>query len=974
MRGEQPTEYKSPFERFRGRNMKRFVTGLLLSLGLHVGAGIGVRTVGNERQTKLLEKRMQDETEHKYEQKKHDRESVKEFLFLPLSKEELIDDLLKQMGVKNIEEVKQNTELTKKIDLGLYFLQVEFLEDKITAKEARDAYLNYLLKLKTFEELKEKNPDPLYIAQEVMKEIKKPQIYAIKTHKKRGNNFDYNPTSPRLSQLLLNGTSSCESRSKFTTAILSSLFPALPVKLQLYAPDTKGIGHVQTIIEFQSKHYNVQTGIHVQELEEAEVEGTTIFQDARIAHLGLLGIYSEISIINEQNNNTILDKKYGEPNTELIQDIKEERTSTDNYSYPSDSKPTKTFKGSSEPGDSFASEYDPDLLKNKVHTNEHQAPPRPSQQKKGGFPAKPLEKSIEVAREKLAKELTGKAVKNTSSLHRAAEIITTPTISIERQVEEKLGINKNTDFQTEEQTKSEPHKLHARYIITQMILPRLVQEEENQKEGVADPSLNDPIMQAIKKIDEAGELDRAITYWQKGWMEYTEKEILQPPIKNKKTGSKYFKTQSRIAERILEKIEAYKKLSKENRLDRVIGFFAIKKVIALDINTPISPEDLLQDLKTLFIKVDEFLINEPDFTFTISINHHTSNSLTEESIELLSKIPLQKIFLDTNVDLYKIRKLLDLQKKKYPHKEVVMVIANHKEGTDITPIVSHLLPNHENLLLYRDKNIEDFLYINDTHKIDIAQTPEEKRQLGDTYIIDSTLNRIVTEERLVIDMTGFPNIPFKVELYDKIVKKINRFGFSFDDISIAFFNDYKTVVDKLDKKILEKVKKVTIKHTNTPISLPELLEFFPNANQITIENSSISNWPQQVTSKTRKINFEIENCKLPENEFPPVSSSTMWDITLVATDIIQASTYINHFYTLNNNTVSVTMDEEWFTLRFEYNYLNFKLPDYSQIGRILQASEINELHLIVHGYTKKTIEQITVLKKYGIEISSDLGH
>ncbi|MCX6780187.1 MAG: hypothetical protein NT034_03340, partial [Candidatus Magasanikbacteria bacterium] len=265
---------------------KGLLGGLLASLALHAGGGYEVNKVHKEVTQERLEK---------------DRERVKDIIFLPSTQEELVQNLLEQAGVKTLEEIQKNPELAHKIDLGLFFIQVEFLEKKIDAKTAQKAALNLKLKRKVFKDLFDKTQDPLLVLNEIENEIVDPQLFVdendLVENKKATN--DYKKAEALISSPLINGPSNCYGSVKLTISIAQTALPN--TKLKINELDQ----HVRIIAENAGKDYIVDPGAPIQEATEQNLAGTIVYDDAQLSFLsGLLHLPNPNRYIDGEREDT----------------------------------------------------------------------------------------------------------------------------------------------------------------------------------------------------------------------------------------------------------------------------------------------------------------------------------------------------------------------------------------------------------------------------------------------------------------------------------------------------------------------------------------------------------------------------------------------------------------------------------------------------------------------------------------------
>lgn len=253
---------------FNGRFNKNLLRGILASLAINTAGGMAVeKTYQEAKQTELTK----------------DRERVKDVIFLPATKEELVQNLLEQAGVKDIAEIQKNPELAHKIDLGNFFIQVEFLEKKIDAKQAKKAILNLQLQRQVFTDLYDKTKNPLVVMNEVQNNIVDPQIFLDENDKaeakQKNGGMDYKKGEALLSSYLLNGQSNCYSSVRAEVAIFSKVLPKQKLKVNELAE------HVRLVVTDQKTNYLVDPGTPIRKTTPDDLAGTILYEDAHLAFL-----------------------------------------------------------------------------------------------------------------------------------------------------------------------------------------------------------------------------------------------------------------------------------------------------------------------------------------------------------------------------------------------------------------------------------------------------------------------------------------------------------------------------------------------------------------------------------------------------------------------------------------------------------------------------------------------------------------
>ena len=276
---------------FKGKFNKNLLTGILASLAINIGGGV------------VLEKKYQETEQARLQE---DRERTKDVIFLPTTKEELVQNLLKQAGVANIEEIQKNPELAHKINLGVFFLQVEFLEKKIDAKQAKKAFLNLQLQERVFADLYDKTKNPLLVINELQNNIADPQIFLdendkIEVKKNSGSN-DYKSGEALLSSYALYGQSNCYSSTRVLVSLLTRILPKHKIKINELSE------HVRVVVQDEVNKYLVDTGTPIRKITPEDLAGTVLYEDAHLAFLsGILKLpnphqYFELSATDDHDS------------------------------------------------------------------------------------------------------------------------------------------------------------------------------------------------------------------------------------------------------------------------------------------------------------------------------------------------------------------------------------------------------------------------------------------------------------------------------------------------------------------------------------------------------------------------------------------------------------------------------------------------------------------------------------------------
>ena len=230
--------------------------------------------------------------EEGYESRRsHESKLFEDDVELPITKSDLQRLVLQQAGVRTIEEFARNPEAVKKIDLGLFFLQTEFLENKISAREAVRAWKILQFKRQVFKKLAQELPDKKEFYQAILNEIVDPQIFLEPVPLRKRSSTqddDYESGQALLSGALLNGKSNCYGSSRLFIAIASHVFPQENFKLHV-PPE-----HVRTVISIDGEDWAAEPGLVLAPIEKEELPGTVMYGSAARAYLHEYGVRSPV--------------------------------------------------------------------------------------------------------------------------------------------------------------------------------------------------------------------------------------------------------------------------------------------------------------------------------------------------------------------------------------------------------------------------------------------------------------------------------------------------------------------------------------------------------------------------------------------------------------------------------------------------------------------------------------------------------
>lgn len=243
-----------------------------------------------------------------------DREKVKDTLFLPATHEELIEHLLHQAEAENIEELVESPELLKKVDIGWYFIAKEFLEKKLSAEDAADAWMNLELKRKVFKKMATiSGVAKQDIWQEMMNEIADPKMYVVPPtgYEKNQEDNDYAKGKARISSYLLYGKSNCKGSVRALLSIADTVYSN--DKIELQDLKIKDQGHVRLIPLIDNAEYIAEIGTKIEPLDEENKRGSVIIDNAKAAFL------REDLELDELNNKFITEKFF--PVADVNQDV-----------------------------------------------------------------------------------------------------------------------------------------------------------------------------------------------------------------------------------------------------------------------------------------------------------------------------------------------------------------------------------------------------------------------------------------------------------------------------------------------------------------------------------------------------------------------------------------------------------------------------------------------------------------------------
>lgn len=271
--------YASDREKAKSEKRTRMVA-FVLSLLAHVSGGYEVHRVSEKVSS-----------EHRL----YDRETVRDVIFLPATEEELLKHLLAQTGAESVEDIHKNPEKIHAIDLGKYFLQTEFLEGKITAKQAEKAMRVLELKRDVFKKFSEGVSDKRVVVQAILNEIAEPEIFLGKRNV-HDPSKDYKRGKSLLSSYLLDGESNCYGATRAFLAMAQNIFPEMPIGLNVF------IDHVRPTAVIGDETFIAETGVPLQRFDDAHLDGTVVYPDAGRAFLHeLLQFSDEGQLIDRQD-------------------------------------------------------------------------------------------------------------------------------------------------------------------------------------------------------------------------------------------------------------------------------------------------------------------------------------------------------------------------------------------------------------------------------------------------------------------------------------------------------------------------------------------------------------------------------------------------------------------------------------------------------------------------------------------------
>jgi len=929
---------------FKGKFNKNLLTGILASLAINIGGGV------------VLEKKYQETEQARLQE---DRERTKDVIFLPTTKEELVQNLLKQAGVANIEEIQKNPELAHKINLGVFFLQVEFLEKKIDAKQAKKAFLNLQLQERVFADLYDKTKNPLLVINELQNNIADPQIFLdendkIEVKKNSGSN-DYKSGEALLSSYALYGQSNCYSSTRVLVSLLTRILPKHKIKINELSE------HVRVVVQDEVNKYLVDTGTPIRKITPEDLAGTVLYEDAHLAFLsGILKLpnphqYFELSATDDHDSK---DRKHAS----ISEDTK-----------------TNEYKNTSI-GNYF--DYTPTQMEGKRQLK--------------SLTNLPIPELADRQRVKLSPELEsgqvndGKKLKTTNDLGEAKinNIIKSDTKSEKIEILKKEAEkNEATADKTEIEVSKKPI-LEANYIPT----------NEQKKQFLileADPMIMAFVKESIEKPEKKEENTKEILLW----LQKLDRNGVLP----------------KYADQIIDensKLNAIRPKAEDKSNPYLMAKFLLGDYIVKywELKDKIDEKELLKDAESLILNTVEdanvlfgsiqtedeknpisrknILLNEiPDITNKIlkvlkrtkrAYSIDFSEQINDESRKILWDIakinPPEAIEISGSDFKYlsELQSLLDSPKAK----NTIVRWSNPAPGMDIGPIWK-AIENHQiyfrdlkfinKINTLQDVNKQFSMVDKETKTIVNVITPELRDKFGKEFVIEYFLRTALdTPNQHVFEISNLRtkskdfDLPksalaeFNVQDFEYLQNLITKFSTPFRKKFVPKYN-FKTANPERNDDYFDFINRfyfnIVSKHIrpNSIVNIETHISNFPKENilcqQINLQNSNFAMVPPEFLINNTNINFgniglksnlnpldfTLQQIKI--NEFlDKISDAEMQDI-LIEDEKLDAPDETS-LYTIHVRTNTQGEDLGKYNYRFEFELLMHTQkhnPDYDLI-------------------------------------------
>lgn len=906
---------------------KGLLGGILASLAIHAGGGYEVDKIYKE----VTHERMAE-----------DRERVKDVIFLPLTQEELVQNLLEQAGVKTLEEIQKKPELARKIDSGKFFIQVEFLEKKIDAKTAKKAILNLQLKREVFKNLFDKTQDPLLVLNEIQNEISDPQLFVDKddqVENKKVEN-DYKKGEALISSYLIHGQSNCYASLKSITAIAQVALPN--TKLKINELDQ----HVRIIAEHANRDYIIDPGTEIIEATEKNLGGTIVYDnDAQLSFLsGLLHLPNPNKYIDgEQEHKEELQKPDGNIQTD---NKKYKRTSIGNYF-----------------------DYAPTSIQNRLKLKTYEIEiPNQADRKRVQLPAK--------------LDLNGEKKYNKQEISKLLKISTraakTDILSVEQKKQEaeentkeerttakdvskvKLGNESETNFDASSPADTSPtKKIEFVLLEAEPMIDAFIRESLDDPKKEKDNS--NEIMLWLKKLDENGQLE---TYTKQHAQEVKKLETLRPKP-GEKAGS-YLQAKFLVADYIKKYYEFKGSIDEKKLLEDTEETLLQTIIDANELPTGIFSNPIennpvafkrfgIKDMPKVLKKIEDILKkSKKDYSLFLSSLDNAQD--VKKVLEIAENYPPDIIELSGNFQhLKEVQQFLDDPKMK----GVRVVWQSPPNGTSLKPIWKAIeegrVRAHEDHFDAKEKEPSQFSMIDrETKTIVDVNTPELRDKFGKDYIIEYFIRKALAYKQAIkLEMKNkifFPKSgvdSFGIQDFEILSQKIQRFAnegqtkrmhkYLFGgQRHMAFPDDL--VFNFIEQLDLAKIAKSIPKRSFIEIFDTHITNF-PTDNiscdEMNLRGASFGDIPSDFLTKNKNIKFgliasglNIDNYfsdKRIDTFLKKISGAEMDDI-LITDRFVETNDHLNnnktmvlHYIEIKTNTNGWENAEENYSFKIEIN-------------------------------------------------------
>lgn len=919
---------------FKGKFNKNFLTGIITSLAINMVGGVAV------------EKKYQ---EVKQEEMTKDREQAKDIIFLPTTEEELVQNLLEQAGVKNIAEIQKNPELAHKIDLGRFFIQVEFLEKKIDAIQAKKAVLNLELQVKVFSDLYNKTKNPLLTANEIQNNVSDPQIFLTDKDeamvKQSNDGMDYQKGEALSSSYWLNGKTNCYSSVRVESSILYRVLPKPKLKIN-------GLqDHVRLVMSEKRSDYLIDPGTPIREITPDDLSETILYEDAQLAFLsGILKLPNSSQYFANPNEakqaiHGNLPKSTSAGNDEIDNDVYK-NTSIGNYF------------------DNTQTNLDQNHRLKKLTDLPI---PKQADRARVQLPAK-----LDLGGEKKYNEKEISKLLKTSTKATKTDILSVEQKKQEEKekVKEKQPtIKASTDVKLD--TGSESNLGSAASVDTSPTkkIEFVLLEADPMIDAFIRESLDDPkkendnsneIMLWLKKLDENGQLE---TYTEQHAQEVKKLETLRPKP-GEKAGSylqakflvgdyikKYYEFKNNIDEKELIKS------AEKNLLENLTDFqYLLASCQSSVVENPLSVKKFgISEIPKVSKKI-ESILNKSKNNYGLIFSEEDDIESVKQVLEIAKKYPPNSIRLWKGFQhLQELQQFLDSPKMK----EVNVIWETPPNGTSLKPIWKAIEEGRVRVELKtlqgQEPSPSQFSMIDkETKTIIDVNTPELKNKFGKEYIIEYFAKMALDDSNVIklamVNDISFPKSgmnSFGIQDFEILSKKIAKFaneeqtkrphkylfggqrhmGFP-DDLVFNF-------IEQLD---LSKIAKFIPKKSKIEIFDTHIANFPTDdisCDEINLQGASFGDIPSDFLTKNKNIKFgliasglNIDNYfsdKRIDTFLKKISGAEMDDI-LITDGFVEGNDHLNnnkmmvlHNIEIMTNANGSEYAEENYSFKIEIN-------------------------------------------------------